>query len=168
VRAPATSAVSGRDLTRLYSYHVAKYVKDGRPKILLTDAEHSPLPVHLLTPHGRMKVPKVRAFFNFAVPRLRSEIARVAAEARILTWFTDGLLSAAGRGPRGRGKERNYDQASFRKLTQISATCPSVRPEGGFSPSRSEPVRSRAKFCKRTLEYSRSPSARPTATNILR
>jgi hypothetical protein len=87
VRAPATSAVSGRDLTRLYSYHVAKYVKDGRPKILLTDAEHSPLPVHLLTPHGRMKVPKVRAFFNFAVPRLRSEIARVNA-------------------PRTRGRER--------------------------------------------------------------
>jgi DNA-binding transcriptional LysR family regulator len=47
-----------------------------------TDAEHPPLPVHLLTPHGRMTVPKVRAFVDFAVPRLRSEFARVAAEAR--------------------------------------------------------------------------------------
>jgi DNA-binding transcriptional LysR family regulator len=71
VRAAAASALSGRGLTRLYSYHVAQYVKDGRLKILLNDAEHSPLPAHLLTPHGRMMVPKVRAFFDFAVPRLR-------------------------------------------------------------------------------------------------
>jgi DNA-binding transcriptional LysR family regulator len=85
VRAAAASAVSGRGLTRLYSYHVAKYVKDGRLKILLTDAEHPPLPVHLLAPHGRMTVPKVRAFVDFAVPRLRSEFARIAAETRILT-----------------------------------------------------------------------------------
>jgi DNA-binding transcriptional LysR family regulator len=69
----------------LYSYHVAKYVKDGRLKILLTDAEHPPLPVHLLAPHGRMTVPKVRAFVDFAVPRLRSEFARIAVEASIMT-----------------------------------------------------------------------------------
>jgi DNA-binding transcriptional LysR family regulator len=85
VRAAAASAVSGRGLTRLYSYHVAKYVKDGRLKILLTDAEHPPLPVHLLAPHGRMTVPKVRAFVDFAVPRLRSEFARIAVEASIMT-----------------------------------------------------------------------------------
>jgi DNA-binding transcriptional LysR family regulator len=85
VRAAAASTLSGRGLTQLYSYHVAKYVKDGRLKILLTDAEHSPLPVHLLTPHGRMLVPKVRAFVDFAVPRLRSAFARIAAEAKILS-----------------------------------------------------------------------------------
>ena len=70
VRAAAASAAAGRGLTRLYSYHVAEYVRDGRLKIVLADAEHPPLPVHLLAPHGRMSVPKVRAFVDFATPRL--------------------------------------------------------------------------------------------------
>jgi DNA-binding transcriptional LysR family regulator len=84
VRAAAASAVAGGGLTRLYSYHVAEYVRDGRLTIVLADAEHSPLPVHLLTPHGRTSVPKVRAFVDFAAPRLRSEFARLAAEAGML------------------------------------------------------------------------------------
>lgn len=84
VRAAVASAVAGRGLTRLYSYHVAEYVRDGRLKIVLADAEHPPLPVHLLSPHGRMSVPKVRAFVDFAAPRLRSEFARMAAEAGTL------------------------------------------------------------------------------------
>jgi DNA-binding transcriptional LysR family regulator len=83
VRAALESAASGCGLTRLYSYHVAEYVRNGRLKIVLADAEHPPLPVHLLTPPGRMAVPKVRAFIDFAVPRLRSEFARIAADAGI-------------------------------------------------------------------------------------
>ena len=43
-----------------------------------------PLPVHLLVPHGRMSVPKVRAFVDFAAPRPRFEFARMAAEAGTL------------------------------------------------------------------------------------
>ncbi|KQV15786.1 LysR family transcriptional regulator [Rhizobium sp. Root1203] len=85
VRAAAASAAAGSGLTRLYSYHVADYVRDGRLKIVLADAEHPPLPAHLLAPHGRMSVPKVRAFVDFAAPRLRSEFARLAAEAGVLT-----------------------------------------------------------------------------------
>jgi DNA-binding transcriptional LysR family regulator len=84
VRAAAASAVAGRGLTRLYSYHVAEHVKDGRLKIVLADAEHPPLPVHLLTPQGRTSVPKVRAFVDFATPRLRAAFARMAAEANVL------------------------------------------------------------------------------------
>jgi hypothetical protein len=81
VRAALASAASGCGLTRLYCYHVAEYVRDGRLKIVLADAEHLPLPVHLLTPPGRLAVPKVRAFIDFAVPRLRSGFARIAADA---------------------------------------------------------------------------------------
>lgn len=84
VRAAVALAVAGRGLTRLYSYHVAEYVRDGRLKIVLPDAEHPPLPVHLVTPQGRMSVPKVRAFVDFAVPRLRAEFARMAAGAGVL------------------------------------------------------------------------------------
>ncbi|APW36322.1 LysR family transcriptional regulator [Rhodoferax koreense] len=81
VRAAVAFALAGRGLTRLYSYHVAEYVKDGRLKIVLADAEHPPLPVHLLTPMGRRSVPKVRAFVDYAAPRLRAEFMRMAAEA---------------------------------------------------------------------------------------
>jgi DNA-binding transcriptional LysR family regulator len=84
VHAAVASAISGLGLTRLYSYHVAECVKDGRLKIVLADAEHPPLPVHLLTPPGRVAVPKVRAFIDFAVPRLRSGFARIAADARTI------------------------------------------------------------------------------------
>lgn len=84
VRAAAASALGDCGLTRLYSYHVCDYVRDRRLKIVLADAEYPPLPVHLLTPHGRMSVPKVRAFVDFAAPRLRSEFARMAAEAGTL------------------------------------------------------------------------------------
>ena len=71
-------------MTRLYSYHVAEYVRDGRLKIVLADAEHPPLPVNLLAPQGRMSVPKVRAFVDFATPRLRAAFVRMAAEANVL------------------------------------------------------------------------------------
>jgi DNA-binding transcriptional LysR family regulator len=84
VRAAAESAISGCGLTRLYSYHVAECVRDGRLKIVLADAEHPALPVHFLTPPGRAAVPKVRAFMDFAVPRLRLEFARMAVDARTL------------------------------------------------------------------------------------
>ncbi len=84
VRAAVASAVAGRGLTRLYSYHVAKEVSDGRLEVVLAEAEHPALPVHLLTPQGRMSVPKVRAFVDFAAPRLRAEFARLAADARAL------------------------------------------------------------------------------------
>jgi DNA-binding transcriptional LysR family regulator len=84
VRAAAASAVAGMGLTRLYSYHVAEFVRDGRLVIVLADAEPPALPVHLLTPQGRTTVPKVRAFIDFASQRLRSELGRIADEAGTL------------------------------------------------------------------------------------
>ena len=84
VRAAVASTLAGRGLTRLYSYHVAEYVNDGRLEVVLADAEPPPLPVSLLTPQGRSSIPKVRAFLDFAAPRLRSEFTRMAAEADVL------------------------------------------------------------------------------------
>ena len=40
-----------------------------------------PFPVNVVTPEGRLSVPKVRAFVHFAVPRLRIKFARLAADA---------------------------------------------------------------------------------------
>ncbi|XHS76529.1 LysR family transcriptional regulator [Burkholderiaceae bacterium UC74_6] len=71
VRAAVASAVQGRGVVRLFSYHLADEVADGSLKILLPGDEYEPLPVHLVSPHGRLAVPKVRAFVDFALPRLR-------------------------------------------------------------------------------------------------
>jgi DNA-binding transcriptional LysR family regulator len=80
VRAATASAMAGIGLTRLYSYHVADRVRDGQLRIVLADAEHPGLPVHLLAPQGRMSVPKVRAFVDYATPRLRTALQQMAKE----------------------------------------------------------------------------------------
>jgi DNA-binding transcriptional LysR family regulator len=77
VRGAVASAREGRGVTRLFSYHIAPQLKDGSLEIILKDHEPAPLPVHLITPHGRLAVPKVRAFVDFAVPRLKAHFARL-------------------------------------------------------------------------------------------
>jgi len=81
IRGAAASAVSGRGVTRMFSYHVADQIRDGSLRIILAADEHAPIPVHLLAPHGRMQVPKVRAFVDFAVPRLKAHFTRLSNEA---------------------------------------------------------------------------------------
>lgn len=71
IRAAVASAVQGRGVVRLFSYHLAREVAEGTLRIILADDEPPPLPVHLVSPHGRLSVPKVRAFVDFALPRLR-------------------------------------------------------------------------------------------------
>jgi DNA-binding transcriptional LysR family regulator len=85
VRAALAAAVGGQGVTRLYTYHVAERVQDGSLSVVLRDAEPAALPVHLVTPHGRMSVPKVRAFVDFAAPRLRAEFARLSADVDALS-----------------------------------------------------------------------------------
>jgi DNA-binding transcriptional LysR family regulator len=82
VRAALDAACKGLGVTRLYSYHVADLVRDGALQVVLRDAEPPPQPVHVVAQPSRGAVPKVRTFLNFAVPRLRAEFARLAAEAR--------------------------------------------------------------------------------------
>jgi DNA-binding transcriptional LysR family regulator len=84
VRAAVASAVAGGGLTRVYSYHVAREVNDGLLQVVLADAEPPVQPVHLLTPEGRRAVPKVRAFVDFAAPRLRAAFVRMAIDANRL------------------------------------------------------------------------------------
>ena len=80
--AAIASAVAGHGVTRLFSYHVAPYVRDGRLAVVLEDHEPAPLPVHLLSPQGRLSLPALRAFTDFAVPRLREGFAALGAVAR--------------------------------------------------------------------------------------
>ena len=77
VRGAIASAVNGRGITRLFSYHIAEELRTGDLELILSDNEHPPYPVHLIAPQGRLSVPKVRAFVDFAVPQLRARFARL-------------------------------------------------------------------------------------------
>lgn len=80
VRGAVASAIDGHGVTRAYSHHVARHVQGGELEILLADSENSPLPIHLITPPGRLSTRKVRAFVDFALPRIRSAFARLRLE----------------------------------------------------------------------------------------
>ncbi len=82
VRAAAASAAEGMGVTRLYSYHVADHVRDGRLTIVLQDDEPKPRPAHLVVQPFRINVPKVRAFIDFATPRLKAAFTQLACEAQ--------------------------------------------------------------------------------------
>ena len=83
VRAAIASAVEGHGVTRLLSYHVAPELRAGALRIVLADAEPPLIPVHLVSPLGRLSVPKVRAFADFALPRLRARFASLAKEVEM-------------------------------------------------------------------------------------
>lgn len=77
-RSAVASAISGLGVTRLFSYQVAEEVQLNELEVVLVTCEDPPMPVHVLSPHGRLSVPKVRAFTDFVVPRLRSQFARLS------------------------------------------------------------------------------------------
>ncbi len=94
VRAAVASAAEGHGVARLFSYHISDEIREGQLQILLGKDEYPPLPAHLLAPHGRFSVPKVRAFVDFAVPRLKRYFARLSSEA---SRNTESIRSRRGR-----------------------------------------------------------------------
>jgi len=78
VEAAVGAAVDGYGLTRAFSYQVAEEVRAGKLALVLPEFESPALPVHIVTPEGRLSVPKVRTFVDFAVPRLKAAFTRMA------------------------------------------------------------------------------------------
>ena len=78
VEASVGSAIEGYGLTRAFSYQVADEVRSGKLELVLPEVESPAMPVHIVTPERRLSVPKVRAFVDLAVPRLKAEFARMA------------------------------------------------------------------------------------------
>lgn len=69
------AAIAGVGITRVLSYQVAAPIREGRLQRLLSAHEAEPMPVHLLF-DGRRRLPlKLRAFVDFATPRLRERLA---------------------------------------------------------------------------------------------
>lgn len=65
----------GFGLTRLISYQVADEVAAGDVRIVLSEYEDVPLPIHVIHCEGRHRSAKVRAFIDMAVERLRASPA---------------------------------------------------------------------------------------------
>ena len=62
---------AGFGITRVLSYQAADDISRGSLVRLLSPHEEHELPIHLLYPGGRHPAPKLRAFVDFARPRLR-------------------------------------------------------------------------------------------------
>jgi DNA-binding transcriptional LysR family regulator len=78
--AAVASAVEGHGVICVLSYQVERELKSGRLKLLLEQFEPPPLPVHVIYPEARLSAAKTRAFVDFAVPRLRKELARISTQ----------------------------------------------------------------------------------------
>jgi DNA-binding transcriptional LysR family regulator len=65
---------NGAGVTRALSYMVASDVKAGRLKIILSEFEPTPIPIHVIHREGRRAAARVRAFVDFAVAELRHNV----------------------------------------------------------------------------------------------
>ena len=65
------AARAGAGITRVLCYQAADDLVRGALLRLLSDYEGDELPIHMLYPGGRYPPPKLRAFLDFSVPRLR-------------------------------------------------------------------------------------------------
>jgi len=74
VEAACDAARAGVGLTRAFSYHVAASVEAGTLTTVLDDYQPAPLPVSLIYGAGRFLPIKLRAFLDFATPRLRARL----------------------------------------------------------------------------------------------
>jgi DNA-binding transcriptional LysR family regulator len=73
--AAIAAAIASSGITRVLSYQVQTPVADGRLRLVLRDFEPEPLPVHLLHAAQSLLPLKLRAFLDFAAPRLKASLA---------------------------------------------------------------------------------------------
>lgn len=69
------AAVSGFGLTRLLSYQIAPQLASGALKVILSDYEPAPKPIHIVHREGRYTSTRVRAFIDLMAEKLRSNPA---------------------------------------------------------------------------------------------
>jgi DNA-binding transcriptional LysR family regulator len=72
--AAVDAATAGVGITRVLSYQVERAVADGTLVTVLKRFEPRPVPVSVVYPDQRRLPLKVRAFLDFAVPRLRDHV----------------------------------------------------------------------------------------------
>lgn len=72
------AAEAGDGITIALSYMVAEMIKKGRLVTVLDEFTPPAVPVSLVYPQSRLVSPKVRAFVDFATPRLRATVDSLA------------------------------------------------------------------------------------------
>lgn len=72
------AAILGQGITTALSYMVAGHLRAGRLVPVLQEFTLPPQPVHLVYPEARLMAPKLRAFVDFAAPRLKSALEDLA------------------------------------------------------------------------------------------
>jgi DNA-binding transcriptional LysR family regulator len=80
------AAMAGVGVTRVLSYQVEAAVRLGKLVVVLDEFEPEPMPVSLVHSGERLLPLKLRAFLDFATPRLKARVARA-------------MLRPAGDGP---------------------------------------------------------------------
>ena len=74
VEAACEAARAGIGLTRVFSYHVKASTEEGTLATVLDAFQPPPLPVNFVYTAGRFMPIKLRAFLDFAAPRLRARL----------------------------------------------------------------------------------------------
>ena len=77
------AAAEGAGVAMVYAYQAAHLIADGRLEIILGDYEIDPLPVSFIHPQGRLVPQKLRAFIDFATPRLRARLDTIATQCAV-------------------------------------------------------------------------------------
>jgi DNA-binding transcriptional LysR family regulator len=72
------AAILNQGITTALSYVVAGHIRAGRLVPVLQEFTLPPQPVHLVYPEARLMTPKLRAFLDFAAPRLKSALEDLA------------------------------------------------------------------------------------------
>jgi DNA-binding transcriptional LysR family regulator len=80
--AACDAARAGIGLTRAFSYHVASSIEARTLTTVLDEYRPAPLPVGFVYPAGRFLPIKLRAFLDFASPRLKARLSGRAKEDR--------------------------------------------------------------------------------------
>lgn len=76
--AAISAAEAGDGITIALSYMVADAIREGRLVQVLDAFTPDPVPVHLVYPQSRLVAPKIRAFVDFAAPRLGDVLSDLA------------------------------------------------------------------------------------------
>ena len=72
------AAIAGVGVARLTSYQAARAIRDGKRVSLLRGYAPQSIPVHLVHPAPPLLPLKMRAFLDFAGPRLKADLANIA------------------------------------------------------------------------------------------
>jgi DNA-binding transcriptional LysR family regulator len=72
------AGMAGIGIVRLTSYQAASAISAGRLVAVLSDARPEPIPIHLVHTGQAMIPLKLRAFLEFARPRLKAQLAALS------------------------------------------------------------------------------------------